>query len=67
MTCQLIEFDVVEARRDGRFLKKAPQKLLGKLHPFSECRESVIDLTAGEYGVGTFGFSRGVPAKRVEE
>ena len=39
-------------------MKKAWQKLLNELHQFSECRQSITDLTAGKYGVGLFGLSR---------
>ncbi len=48
-------------------MKKAWQKLLNNYSGFVGCRQSVSDLTAGEYGFGTFGLSRGVPAKGVKE
>ena len=48
-------------------MKKAWQKLLNNYSGFVGCRQSHSELTAREYGFGTFGFSRGVPAKRVEE
>ena len=43
------ELDIGEARGDGgdgRFLKKAPQKLLNNYSGFMQCRESVADLVA---------------------
>ena len=44
------------------FLKKAWQKLLNNYSGFVGCRQSVSDLTAGEYSVGTFGLNRGASA-----
>ena len=46
-------------------MKKAWQKLLNDYSGFVGCRESLSDLTAGMYGVGTFGLNSDVPAKRV--